>query len=65
MCLTHMLWFNLIEILGLNYFLLYSLFWGMVMYDDESETKGTKIKPKIKLNNNIYTVHKAFLSRQT
>ena len=53
-CLTHMLWFNLIGILGLTYFLFYSLFWGMVMYDDESKTKGNKIKPRIKLNNNIY-----------
>ena len=50
----NMLWFNLIGILGLTYFLFYSLFWGMVMYDDESKTKGNKIKPRIKLNNNIY-----------
>ena len=30
------------------------LFWGMVMHDNEFETKETNIKPKIKLNHNIY-----------
>ena len=33
-----------------------SLFWGMVMYDNEFETKEKKLKPRIKLNQNIYAV---------
>ena len=53
MCLTHMLWFNFIEILGLTFF---SLFWGMVMYD-ESKKKGNKIILRIKLNHNICVRH--------
>ena len=33
-----------------------SVFWGMVMYDNEFETKEKKLKPRIKLNQNIYAV---------
>ena len=33
--------------------LLFSLCFGMVMYDDESKTKGNKIKPRIKVNHSI------------
>ena len=39
-----MLWFNFI--LGLNFFL---LFLGMVMYDNEFETKEYKIQTKDKI----------------
>ena len=34
----------------------FPLFLGMVMYDNEFETKENKIKPRIKLNHNIYTI---------
>ena len=34
----------------------FPLFLDMVMYDNEFETKENKIKPRIKLNNNSYTV---------
>ena len=32
----------------------FPLFLGMVMYDNEFETKEKKFKPSIKLNHNIY-----------
>ena len=32
----------------------FPLFLGMVMYDNEFETKENKIKPRIKLNHNIH-----------
>ena len=32
----------------------FPLFWGMVIYVNESETKEIKFKPRIKLNRNMY-----------
>ena len=64
-----MLWFNFI--LGLNFFL---LFLGMVMYDNEFETKEYKIRTKDKIEpQHIYVyinirflalnrIHKPFLA---
>ena len=64
-----MLWFNFI--LGLNFFL---LFLGMVMYDNEFETKEYKIQTKDKIEpQHIYVyinirflalnrIHKPFLA---
>ena len=43
-------WFSVIP--GLNFFLL--LFLGMVMYNNKFKTKENKIKPRVKLNHNIY-----------
>ena len=34
----------------------FPLFLGMVIYDNAFETKGIKIKPRIKLNHNIATI---------
>ena len=48
--LTHMLWFNVIGILGLTFFVFVL---GIVMYDNESKTKENKIIPRIKLNHSI------------
>ena len=45
-----MLWFNFI--LGLNF--TFSLFLGMVMYDNEFKTKEIKFKARKKLNYNTY-----------
>lgn len=47
-----MLWFHP----GFKFY--FPLVWGrMVMYDNEFEAKGNKIKTKVKLNHNIYTVY--------
>ena len=46
-----MLWFNFILVLNS----IFLCFWGMVMYDNEFETKEKKFKQGIKLNHNKYT----------
>ena len=45
------LWFNFI--LGSNFILFCFCFLGIVMYDNEFETKELKFEPRIKLNHNI------------
>ena len=51
----YMLWFNFI--LGLNYS--FFCFFGLVMYDNELKT-NKKIKPRIKVDHNMYFVSFAF-----
>ena len=45
-----MLWLNFYAWFKFSFL----LFLGMVMHDNEFETKENKIKPKIKLNHNKY-----------
>lgn len=48
-----MLWFNFI----LDLSLIFLFFLGMVMNDNELETKGNKVKPiRVKLSHNIYII---------
>ena len=46
----YILWFNFIQGSNFNF----PLFCGMVMYDNEFKTKENAIKPKKKVNHNIY-----------
>ena len=39
------------------------LFWGMVIYDNEFETKKNNIEPRMKLNHNTYTTAVKCLNR--